>query len=201
MNSNQTIQYLKVLWIFVFGMILVLYGVYMLIAFGAVGLYTMGSSFWVMLIGLLLTGVGSIYGKKKLLDPNTFKAKAGGGLGSFIQSTPQVVAQQPVKELQEAPSEIKANPMRPVLHDAEKRIEQDFKRVVSKGIRMASTVASKASTAAAQASTQDLQSTPAQEPVKVVKVLICPKCGSENQEADRFCFNCGKKLRMSGAKK
>jgi len=201
MDSYRIFQYLKVLWIFLFGVILVLYGVYMLFVFGEVGLSTMGSSFWVMLIGLLLTGVGSIYGKKKLQDPNTFRPKpGGGGLGSFIRSTPQVAAQQPAKELQEASTEVKTNPMTPVLHNAERRIEDDVKRVVSKGIRMASTVASKASTATSSQTSSQTQSNQ-QENVKVIKVLICPKCGSENQEVDKFCFNCGKKLRMSGAKK
>ncbi len=191
MDSYRIFQYVKVLWIFLFGMLLVLYGVYVLFAFGAVGLYTLGSSFWVMLIGLLLTGVGSIYGKKKLSDPDTFKPKPRGGLGGFIASTPQPA---PAKQLQEAPTEPK-NPMRPVLQGAEKRIEDDVRKVVSKGMRIASTVATKASTS--QASGQATS----QGEVKVVKVLICPKCGSENQEQDKFCFNCGKKLRMSGAKK
>ena len=39
------------------------------------------------------------------------------------------------------------------------------------------------------------------EKVKVVKVLICPKCGAENQETDTYCFNCGKKLRLKQFKK
>ncbi len=193
MDSCRIFQYLKVLWIFLFGMVIVLYGVYVLFVFGAVGLYTLGSSFWVMLIGLLLTGVGSIYGKKKMQDPNTFRQKPKGGLGGFISSTPQ---QAPARQLQEAPTEPK-NPMRPVLQGAEKRIEEDVRRVVSKGMRIASTVATKASTPSTQAGSQGAS----QGEVKVVKVLICPKCGSENQEIDKFCFNCGKKLRMSGAKK
>ncbi len=192
MDSYRAFQYIKVLWIFLFGMVIVLYGVYVLFVFGEVGLYTLGSSFWVMLIGLLLTGVGSIYGKKKLQDPNTFREKPKGGLGGFIQSTTQPA---PAKQLQEAPAETKPNPMRPVLQGAEKRIEDDVRRVVSKGMKIATTVATKTSTS--QAGSQAAS----QGNVKVVKVLICPKCGSENQEQDKFCFNCGKKLRMSGAKK
>jgi hypothetical protein len=194
MDSYRIFQYVRVLWIFLFGMVIVLYGVYMLFVFGEVGLYTLGSSFWVMLIGLLLTGVGSIYGKRKLQDPDTFRPKPKAGLGGFITSTTQPA---PAKQLQEAPVETKPNPMRPVLQGAEKRIEDDVRRVVSKGIRMASTVATKASTPSTQAGSQGVS----QDEVKVIKVLICPKCGSENQEVDKFCFNCGKKLRMSGMKK
>lgn len=217
MDSYRIFQYLRVLWIFIFGFILVLYGVYMLFSFGEVGFYTMGASFWVMLIGLLLTGVGSIYGKKKLHDPNAFRPRrARGGLGMFM-APPQVPqASQPVQQvqpaqpqsqpqgpppyLQQAPTETRPNPMRPVLQGAEKRVEADVKKVATKFAHVASSVASKA--ASYQTSgTQAQAAQPPQERVKVVKVLICPKCGTENQESDRFCFNCGKKLRMSGARK
>lgn len=37
-----------------------------------------------------------------------------------------------------------------------------------------------------------------EEHVRVIKVLLCPKCGTENKETDIFCYNCGKKLRLKG---
>jgi len=35
----------------------------------------------------------------------------------------------------------------------------------------------------------------------VAKVVICPRCNAANKEADKFCFNCGKKLRTERGKK
>jgi ribosomal protein L40E len=34
---------------------------------------------------------------------------------------------------------------------------------------------------------------------RVAKVIICPKCNAANKEHDKFCFNCGKKLRSDKA--
>jgi len=35
---------------------------------------------------------------------------------------------------------------------------------------------------------------------KVAKVLICSRCNAANRESDRFCFNCGKKLKPERTK-
>jgi len=35
---------------------------------------------------------------------------------------------------------------------------------------------------------------------RVAKVVICPKCNSSNKESDKFCYNCGKKLRTEHAR-
>lgn len=32
--------------------------------------------------------------------------------------------------------------------------------------------------------------------VKVVRVLVCPKCGSDNKETDTYCYSCGKKIKI-----
>ena len=36
---------------------------------------------------------------------------------------------------------------------------------------------------------------------RVAKVIVCPKCNAANKEHDKFCFNCGKKLRSDKAMK
>ena len=36
---------------------------------------------------------------------------------------------------------------------------------------------------------------------RVAKVMICPRCNGANKETDRFCFNCGKKLKAERAVK
>ena len=36
---------------------------------------------------------------------------------------------------------------------------------------------------------------------RVAKVIVCPKCNAANKESDKFCFNCGKKLRSDKAMK
>ncbi|MBN2330334.1 MAG: zinc ribbon domain-containing protein [Candidatus Aenigmarchaeota archaeon] len=36
---------------------------------------------------------------------------------------------------------------------------------------------------------------------RVAKVVICPKCNAANKQSDKFCFNCGKKLRTERAKR
>jgi ribosomal protein L40E len=35
---------------------------------------------------------------------------------------------------------------------------------------------------------------------RVAKVVVCPKCNAANKETDKFCFNCGKKLRADRLK-
>ena len=36
---------------------------------------------------------------------------------------------------------------------------------------------------------------------RIAKVVICPKCNAANKQTDKFCFNCGKKLRADRGKK
>ena len=45
------------------------------------------------------------------------------------------------------------------------------------------------------ASAQPAKQSPGKE-VKVVRVLVCPKCGSDNKETDTYCYSCGKKLKI-----
>ena len=35
---------------------------------------------------------------------------------------------------------------------------------------------------------------------RVARVVICPKCNAANKQSDKFCFNCGKKLRAERVK-
>lgn len=35
---------------------------------------------------------------------------------------------------------------------------------------------------------------------KVAKVVICPKCNAANKQHDKYCFNCGKKIRAERVK-
>ncbi|MCK4532136.1 MAG: zinc ribbon domain-containing protein, partial [Candidatus Aenigmarchaeota archaeon] len=30
---------------------------------------------------------------------------------------------------------------------------------------------------------------------RIIKIVVCPNCGTENETKDRFCYNCGKKLK------
>jgi ribosomal protein L40E len=51
-------------------------------------------------------------------------------------------------------------------------------------------------TPAAPATQPRPEAKPQEKPAeKVVKIIVCPKCGSENQVTDTFCYSCGKKLR------
>jgi len=162
-------HFLRSAWLFIVGVAVSIIGVYTLLAMPDIG----SASFLIMLVGLFFTGTGSIYGKRKLRG-DYYMTSEEPGLGRFRKEKPKPVTEQ-------APTETDAG--EEFLEEAEQAEEQ---RVERPEIKTAKPVL------------ETREEPPEEEHVKVVKVLVCPKCGTENQETDKFCYNCGKKLRLKG---
>ncbi|UCD07898.1 MAG: zinc-ribbon domain-containing protein [Candidatus Aenigmatarchaeota archaeon] len=153
-------KYLSIIGLFVVGVIIVIFGVYYLLT-SAVESFEYQLGIILMLIGLLVTGVGAIRGKRTMRS-----------VGYFAQYPPGA----PPRPVRPAAAQARPAPGAPVQPPAPRP------------------------TPSAPA-TQPAKASPAKAAEKVVKVLVCPKCGSENQVTDMFCFSCGKKLRPKSAKK
>lgn len=159
-------KYLSIIGLFVIGIIIVIAGVYYFITSAAETFeYQLGII--LMLIGLLVTGVGAIRGKRTMRS-----------VGYFAQYPPGAPARPAPAQPRPAPETPPAGSEPPTQTPAPRPTP--------------SVPATQPAKAGAK---------PAKTPEKVVKVLVCPKCGSENQVTDMFCFNCGKKLRPKRAAK
>lgn len=153
-------RYLSVIGLFIIGVVIVTAGVYFFLSTGGEGFnYQLGIV--LMLIGLLVTGVGAIRGKRTMRS-----------VGYFAQYPPESYMRP---QAQAAARPATQPETTPVAYSAE---PQPASRP---------TPASPATGTKAE--------TKEKEPHPVVKVLVCPKCGSENQVTDIYCFSCGKKLR------
>jgi preprotein translocase subunit Sss1 len=162
-------HFLRSAWLFIVGVVVAIIGVYTLLAMPDIG----SVSFLIMLVGLFFTGTGSIYGKRKLRG-DYYMTSEEPGLEKFRKEKPKPVAEQIPAESEQGEE---------FLEEAEQAEEQ---RVERPEIETSKPVL------------ETTQKPPEEEHVKVIKVIVCPKCGTENQETDKFCYNCGKKLRMKG---
>jgi len=147
------------------------------VAVSIIGVYALlavpalgSGSFLIMLVGLFFTGTGSIYGKKKLR-------------GEYYMGTEEPEARKEKPRPVAGPEPEVPGENEEFLEEAEQAEEQ---RVERPEIETEKPVL------------ETTHKPPEDEHVKVIKVLVCPKCGMENQETDKFCYNCGKKLRLKG---
>ncbi len=157
-------KYMSVIGMFVIGVVIVVLGVYFFMAYSA----TPGSTEYIlgvvlMLIGLLVTGMGAISGKRKMRS-----------VGFFAQYPDAYSRSAPMMPVQQAPAQ--QTPVQP----------RPAPMVQPSGARPTP------STPANQPKPKAIQE---KQAPKVIKILVCPKCGSENQISDTFCFDCGKKLK------
>jgi ribosomal protein L40E len=163
-------KYLSIMGMFLAGVIMVIIGVYFFLSYGS-GSANFQIGLVVMLIGLLVTGVGAIRGKRNM--------RSVGYFAEYSQQQPTRQAPQmraaPGPEGPETVPEPATEPRPPA-----------ERPTPTEPVKSGRTAAAPGPAApAAQA--------------RVIKVIICPKCGTENQETDTFCFSCGKKLRPKGA--
>jgi len=146
------------------------------VAVALIGIYTLlavpdvgSGSFIIMLVGLFFTGAGSIYGKRKMR-------------GEYYMTS-------------EEPDTGKKEKPKPISKPAEAGETEEFLEEVEQAEEKRTEPPEIETTKPAFETTQK---PPVEEHVKVIKVIVCPKCGAENQEMDKFCYNCGKKLRLKG---
>lgn len=166
----EPVYFLRSVWLFIVGVAVAIIGVYALVAMPDIG----SGSFIVMLVGLFFTGAGSIYGKRRMRG-EYYMTSEEPDIRKFGKEKPK----QPTE-----PAPTGTEESEEFLEEAEQAEEQ---RVEPPEIETSKPVL------------ETTQKPPEEEEhVKVIRVLVCPKCGSENQETDVYCFKCGKKLRLKG---
>jgi outer membrane biosynthesis protein TonB len=162
---------LKVIWMYAIGLALIFYGLYMLTF-----LQTSSSSgpagFGVMTTGLLLSMIGGIYGKKKLLE------SAGEQLPAIEAKQIDQLKQNVVSQLK--PPETAADPPKAAF--------------IPKPEIKPPTEVAKPAPIEQPAIAQPAQPAPAAAE-GVIKILMCPGCNTENPPSNMFCSKCGKRLR------
>ena len=202
---------LKSIWVFLLG-----------VAVSLIGLYTfltrpdMGSNPFIrMLMGLFFTGAGSIYGKKKLrkgYPPGSFPPEGvqrGLGYPPFFQlprrreqppgETPSEprgyymeASEQHVEP--EAPSEPREVPMQAMgtreYSEPAETPSEDFLEIAEEKIGAETVAPSKTPEFGTPVGT-------ATKPKagRILKIVVCPNCGAENETKDKFCYSCGFKIK------
>ena len=167
-------RYLKATGIFILGAIVIVYGLYTF--FTESSTETMNNSFYIMVIGLLVSGIGSRYGHKKLRSPEFRKA---------------VDEERKEKDLRKREKEME----RKKQAKEKKREEEANKKELSK---QADRIEEKKDAKPVPSEKEEqVKGAAPDEPPKggVIKILICPFCGEENKYTAIFCDRCGKRLR------
>jgi hypothetical protein len=166
-------KYLKVIWLYAIGLVLVFWGLYM-IAFASSG----PTGFELMIGGFFFCMIGGVYGKKKLME-----ADMGGEPIAAVSRQMDQIKQNVVSQLR---------PMEPQ-EGAEPAVEQPTQRIQQPQPRMQPNI--QPIVQPAQPAQQPVQFPQVQERGMVIKVMVCPDCNTENSPKNMYCSNCGKRLR------
>jgi len=186
---------LKAIWIFFVGLIVILVGFFLFFFQYLNQQY----SFILMLGGLLISGLGSIYGRKKLMGAqNSISPGSENNAGSVPVRSDNLSDllkgidknYKPKQNFVQA-SAVKQVVTQPVDSQPTEEETQQFP------------VQQKPQKPEPEPQRPDRQPPSPTSPYyrdfvqKVIKVYVCPKCGTENEEKNIFCFKCGKKIRMT----
>ena len=196
-------KYASVIGIFLIGVVVVMVGVYLFLTGGSdTTSFQIASA--VTLVGLLVTGIGAIKGKRAMKSIGYFAAYPS-------ESHARQVSQSRDRFLQSREAQH-------VMDQAEVHHVEQGNMTPGSGSQAPSQTASTTSEPGGRPTpmrpaTQLSKPSPATGSMtssggtKIVKVLVCPSCGTENQDTDNFCSSCGKKIRpkasssRSGSKK
>jgi hypothetical protein len=175
-------KYLKVIWLYAIGLVLVFSGLYM-IAFGSAE----PTGFELMIGGFFFCMIGGVYGKKKLMEVDM-----GGEPAPAISRQVEQIKQNVVSQLR--PMETAEEEAQPVMEQP--RIQP---RIQAKQQPRPQPIVQQAVQQAVQ-QPQVIMQEPAQfsqAQVKgmIIKVMVCPDCNTENAPKNMYCSNCGKRLR------
>jgi hypothetical protein len=166
-------RFLKVIWMYAAGLALIFSGLYMIIF-----MQSLASSgpmgFGLMTTGLLLSMVGGIYGKKKLLETS-------GEQMPVIEAKQIDQLKQNVVSQLKPPEEAAAAPQPVTVPKPDVKPPTEVKPAMPASAPMQ----------------QAAQPAPAEG---VMKILMCPGCNTENPPSNMFCFSCGKRLRAPAKK-
>ena len=162
-------KYLKVIWLYAAGLILVFAGLYM-IAFGSPG--PMG--FWLMIGGFFFSMIGGVYGKKKLMETEMIKEPVVAVSRQVDQIKQNVVSQlKPMETAAVQPQPVVEQPRpvaQPQIQETQPVQPQVMEQEPDQGAQLRG---------------------------GIIKVMVCPECNTENSPQNMYCSNCGKKLRAS----
>ena len=162
-------KYLKVIWLYAVGLVLVFSGLYM-IAFSSAG----PLGFELMIGGFFLCMIGGVYGKKKLMEVD--------------------MAVEPVAAVSRQVEQIKQNvvsqlrPMEPAAVQPQEAVQPQAQPQVQ-AVQPAPLVQ--------QPQAMEPEQEQPQLRGGIIKVMVCPDCNTENSPQNMYCSNCGKKLRSA----
>lgn len=190
---------LKSIWIFILGVVVAIIGLYCLVFRPELG----SNSFTIMLIGLFFTGAGSIYGKRKLGEgepavstPPQQKPWEYPSRPSQPQQPQEVPESYPGYPPREVPARRMETPAKP----KEPPTEQ-FLEIAEESMKPETEIQKTLEPAPSEPDVEfgkpEIPAKPMAKPkeARIIKIVVCPNCGTENETKDRFCYNCGKKLK------
>lgn len=157
-------KYTGVIGLFALGVAVVLIGIYFFLTMGSDTFYFQMASV-ITLIGLLITGIGAIKGRR------TMKS-----VGYFAEYPPESHAR--------------------LVQSVTERQSSELGRTEDSTTESQGPAPTIRPTPSEPASAQSAKQSGAKGQVKVVRVLVCPKCGSDNNETDTYCYSCGKKIKI-----
>jgi ribosomal protein L40E len=201
---------LKSIWVFLLGVAVALIGLYCLVYRPDLE----SNSFIIMLMGLFFTGAGSIYGKSKLKEGESL-------VSAPLQQPWEYPYQPPQPQPQQTPQAREPSPAYPSGEATARRMEtpakpgetpsEEFLEIAEDSIETETPPPQKPVTSRPSASVPpenaaekpDIPARPRVGPSEpmVLKIVVCPNCGAENETRDRFCYNCGNKLKPEKKKK
>lgn len=190
---------LKSIWVFLLGVVVAVVGLYCLLYRSDMGT---SNPFIIMLMGLFFTGAGSIYGKRKLGEgePMVSAPPQQRTLGYPPQRYPsEPMPPQP----RQAPPTYQDYPPREVpAQRVETRVEpkeipsEEFLEIAEEKMEPEEGVKKPIPSKMAL-----VKPTAKPKETGIIKIVVCPNCGTENETKDKFCYNCGGKLKPEKGKK
>ncbi|MFH1236895.1 MAG: zinc-ribbon domain-containing protein [Candidatus Aenigmatarchaeota archaeon] len=162
-DSGGLLFVIKCIWLFLLGAVLAVVGLFCLIYRPDMGLT---NSFIIMLMGLLFTAIGSIYGKRKMAGQTA--------VADYVVDPAQMLQIRPVDA---PPQPMQTLPSYPAYPSYPQPVQQR-----------------PAETPRIQQPVQPAQQAQAEQPSGIRKIFVCPKCGAENEMDDKFCYKCGFKF-------
>ncbi len=186
MNTSFVI---KSIWVFVLGVAVTVIGLYCLLYRSDMGT---SNTFLIMLIGLFFTGAGSIYGKRKLSEGEPVvsgppQQKPFGFPPQTMQETPKPYTGYPPRETPPKPTGIQA--------EQKEAPTEEFLEIAEEAMEPEGEVREPVPGPAAERPLIPSEPAAKSRDARIIKIVVCPNCGEENETKDKFCYNCGFRLR------
>jgi len=183
-------KYMQVVWLYVIGLSIIFIGIYSLMTSPG------PASFVIMLVGLGIAAIGAAHGRR-MRTMGGFDMQQMMRDKGFGPEKPKQAAQEPHEAEEAAPEEEKGNEA-PKAGDFAPRPES----ALSKKISGITSIFSRGPQQ--EPLTQDDIMRMEMEDIKEGRIvpaeadvimLVCPKCGAENESQNLFCYKCGTRLR------